>query len=174
MRLAAAAFLLVTGIECGSPRWTRPTNNPVHPGRITVCLELPKEQLPAAHRAVAAWDGALYRWNRVEAVDAPDSPEQCTVIVRMATENKTSDPSALAWCECVGCRDISMMVGRYEMDTQGILQHELGHALGAQHAGGTLMNPTWNHEMYSCPDRTTVLQVAAWNHIDEGLLSWCF
>lgn len=74
----------------------------------------------------------------------------------------------------VGGREISLVKGRYEQDVTGILLHEIGHALGAQHVPGTLMNPRWTPGEFTCPDATTVAQVAAWNKVDLGLLQWCW
>lgn len=173
------AWLLILAFAACGPYWTSTASTYDHPGRITVCLNLPPSQLPEAHVAVTQWDNVLFRWNRIEAVDNPADQGNCSIIVHTTHDvyvgfDGKSEENALAWCSCVGCREISMRVGSYERDVSGILQHEIGHALGAQHAVGTLMDPVWHYGSYSCPDRTTVLQVAAWNRIDASTLSWCF
>ena len=166
-------FITAFAVSCG-PYWAKTGSTTNYPGNITVCLQLPKDQLPLAHIAVAEWDTVLANWERVIPIDNAPDPGICTIQVRIVDKPLADIPNALAWCSCVGCRDISRYAGHYEQDISGILQHEIGHALGAQHVPGTLMNATWEPNKFVCPDRTTVTQVAAWNHVDVTLLSWCY
>lgn len=80
----------------------------------------------------------------------------------------------LAETSMVGGFEIRMRKGWYEQDIPGILMHEMGHAFGAQHVDGTLMNPTWAPHRFVCPDKTTVAQVAAWWQINLDTLSYCY
>ena len=157
-----------------APAWVHPAVNGSFypPTKAYVCLDLPTEQLPAARAAVEGWDHALNQWKHLIAVDGKQ--ETCTYWVHEVTEVLEEDKHALAWASSLGGREISMRKGWYEHDTTGILLHELGHAFGAQHVAGTLMNATYWKHGFICPDVTTVAQVAAFNHVNLGLLSWCY
>lgn len=54
-----------------------------------------------------------------------------------------------------------------------ITMHELGHALGAHHTHGGLMNPEYYPYMYQCVDRPVLEEVASYQHLDFGRLNWC-
>ena len=139
-----------------------------------MCLDLPKAHIPAAVRAVELWDKSLGNWKRVHA-DADyswTSTLGCTVVVHETTRSHPTVDNALAWAR-MGGEVVWMKKGRYEMDVTGILLHELGHIFGADHVPGTLMNAAWEPNTYLCPDRLTVMQVAAWQHADLNLMSWC-
>ncbi len=165
--------LAVTLISCG-PYWARPKKNGVmfDPGTAYVCIDLPVEQHPAAFRAVESWNRSLKQWKIFVPVHGKNEP--CTYFVHEVFEHKIDDEHAMAWASKLGGNEIMMFEGHYEHDTNGILLHELGHALGAQHVYGTLMNPTWTKYHFDCPDEATVAQVAAWNRIDLETLSWCY
>lgn len=134
-----------------------------------MCVELPPAQLPAADAAIAKWSAALYRWKRLVPVHGRHEP--CSFYVH---EGTNGPPNILARASVLGGKEITMYRGWYEFDTQGILLHELGHALGAQHVANSLMNPKWVKNLYVCPDLVTVVQVAAWNDVDLEQLSWCY
>ena len=157
-----------------APAWVHPAVNGSFypPTKAYVCLDLPTEQLPAARAAVEGWDHALNQWKHLIAVDGKQ--ETCTYWVHEVTEVLEEDKHALAWASSLGGREISMRKGWYEHDVTGILLHELGHAFGAQHVPGTLMNATYWRHGFICPDATTVAQVAAWNKVSLELLCWCY
>ncbi len=159
---------------CG-PYWTKPVQNGSNgqPGKITVCLDLPKDQLPAAHEAVSAWDDALSQWMRIVPIDGEDN-SWCSVYVHTTTKPNSQEALALAWASDIGGREVFMYVNHYEYDVKGILLHELGHAFGAQHVEGTLMAPHWSKNGYQCPDKVTVAQVASWHHVNLELMKWCY
>lgn len=173
--LSLALFALTTLAAC-APQWTRPAQNGSMspPTTAYVCIDLPEKQLPGAFAAVEGWDHALKQWKRLVAVDARNGGDACTYLVHEVTEVSEEDKHALAWASMLGGREISMRKGWYEHDTTGILLHELGHAFGAQHVPGTLMNATYWRHGFVCPDATTVAQVAAWNKVSLELLCWCY
>lgn len=166
--------LLVVTFACG-PYWSHAGLNGTmnDSGTWNVCIDLPSDQLAAAHAAVEAWDTALSQWVHVRAIDG-GKQSYCRVWVHMTTKPNIDTPIALAWANAVGGNEVSMMVGRYEQDVSGILLHELGHAFGAQHVAHTLMNPSWSVGAFACPDKITVVQIAAWNHVNLDLLKWCY
>lgn len=150
------------------------------PVKQYVCINLPEKQRIAAHQAVEGWDHALHQWKHLIAVDikpiTPDGeePPHCdTFVHEVVTDQGGSDFHSGAWASQVGGMVIFMRKGYYELDTRGILLHELGHVLGAQHLPGTLMSPTYFKYDFECPDGPTVAQVAAWNQVDLNLLCWC-
>jgi len=113
--------------------------------------------------AVAAWDRAIGGWRHVEMASG-----SCDVhVVYGECESKT----AIACTESLGGSQITIQ--RSSHDTTGVVAHELGHALGAQHVPGTLMD-LQNANKWDCPDATTVAQVAAYNRINLELLGWCW
>lgn len=159
---------------CVPAVWSKPSQNGSLsvPSNSYVCLDLPTKQLPAARAAVEGWDHALKQWKHFIAVDG--NAGNCTYWVHEVTHDYAEDDHALAWASMLGGHEISMRKGWYEHDTTGILLHELGHALGAQHVPGTLMNEQYLRHGFICPDATTVAQVAAWNKVSLELLCWCY
>jgi len=173
---------MVLSANCGGPTWIVP---PLlipeqEQGHIYVCLDLPEESLPGAHVAVTQWDHALHQWRHVEAVDhGRPWLDTCSLWVHEA-DNAPIDndginvPKPLAWTSVLGGTEISMRKGWYEQDVSGILMHEMGHAFGAQHVPGTLMNARWSPHAFVCPDKTTVAQVAAWWQLNMDGLAYCY
>lgn len=159
-------------VGCEPLGWSHPRTNGtwLPPSYAYVCLELPESQIPAAKEALAMWDRSLRQWRRFVPVEGRQQP--CTYWVHETTRPLPSDATALAWTT-VGGMEIVLLRGSYEHDTAGLLMHELGHAMGAQHVPGTLMRPQWHRGGYVCPDAYTVAQVAAYNRVSIDLLSWC-
>lgn len=172
MRLAPIVISALALLGCATS-WHRPSVNGTSdtPSTAYVCIDLPPENVASAERAVAMWDRALAQWRHLKPVVGGDSA--CTYYIHETTQLFPLDPEALAWASILGGREISLVKDRYEHDVSGIIMHELGHCLGAQHVTGTLMNPRWSPEEFRCPDVTTVAQVAAWNRVDLGSLAWC-
>lgn len=142
-----------------------------------VCLDLPDEVLPAAHRALLKWDNAIHQWRHIVIIDhASPWMTTCSKWVHETSiipKDDSINHHIMAYASTVGGSEVLLIKGRYEVDVEGIIMHEIGHTLGAQHVPWTLMNDTWGHGMYMCPDKTTVAQVAAWNQVDISILSWC-
>jgi hypothetical protein len=169
--------LLANG--CTGVQWTQPALNvpKFEQGHVYVCLDLPDKQLSGAHVAVDFWDRAIHQWRNVVAVDHGQPwLTTCTLWVhelKDAPEDAVDGRHLLARTSTLGGFEISMRKDWYERDTAGILMHEMGHAFGAQHVPGTLMDRTWHSHSFVCPDATTVAQVAGWNRISVEILSWC-
>lgn len=164
-----------------SEKWSEPAQNGslIPPTMGYVCVDLPQTTRPTALEAVAEWDHAVHNWKKLVIVDGqPGDSSLCSYwiheVPEQLPEGQGLSDSSAAWTT-VGGRDISMRRGRYEANTKGVLVHELGHALGAQHLPGTTMNPTYKKDYLrgDCPDAPTVAQVAAWNRVNIELLAWC-
>lgn len=134
-----------------------------------VCVQLPNAERAEAFKAIELWDEAIGTWKHLSAIESADNAGCAYSII----ETTNSREGAMAWTETIGGRRIWLTIGRYEYATLGIVLHEMGHALGAQHVDGTLMNPVYSKLEMQCPDRDTVEQVAAWNHVNLDMLSWC-
>lgn len=176
--LWASPLALVLGVFVIAPacavNWTRPAQNGTWeiPSTAYVCINLPEERFDEAKEAVDMWDKSLHQWKHFVAVKGVQDP--CNYIVLETNEAFAPDVNALAWASSIGGTTVTMRKGRYEQDVKGILLHELGHCLGAQHVPGTLMNAKWVYGEFKCPDATTVAQVAAWNNLSLEILSWCY
>lgn len=174
-RRLVALFLFVAIFVACSPSWRKPPvslANLNDSGKAYVCLDLPDSQQKAAVEAVEMWDRAIGNWKHLVPIKSHDD-SFCGFWVHETREDHPKDPTALAWASIIGGREIYMKIGSYEKDTKGILLHELGHALGAQHVKGTLMNAHWSPGAFICPDVTTVSQVAAFHGLNLETLSWC-
>ncbi len=173
MKLLFVLFLSLSLVNCSWTAWRRPTRNGTTdtPSTHYVCINLPESHRSEAARAVELWDQAMSQWVHLKVAEGPE--DWCRYTILETTMEYPDDPEALAWASMIGGREVSLIKGRYEHDITGIVLHELGHCLGAQHVPGTLMNPRWEPGLFVCPDATTVAQVAAWHHADLGLLSWC-
>lgn len=136
-----------------------------------ICLDVSEKSKPEIIRAIDVWNVALQNWIKFLPTEET-STGSCDVLI---TEVATSDvPLALAWTSKVGGNIIYLIKGRYELDAFGVVLHEMGHVLGAQHIHGTLMNETYDKKLYTCPDAITIAQVAAWNKVSLDILKWCY
>lgn len=167
-------FFLLVASGCVT-QWSHPPKNGsfIPPGSATVCIDMPPAKASAAIIAVNAWSRALKQWRVMKPVVWSPEPEKCTFHIRETSSGNPSNDDAVAWTSSVGGREIFLIRGLYEKNITEIVMHELGHALGAQHVPGTLMDKEVRGDPHACPDRESVAQVAAWNKVDIGLLSWC-
>jgi len=173
-----AAF--VTAFFGCEPRWIGPKRIDTWNGvqSTYICLDLPEKVVDEAAEAVKLWDKSLKQWKRmipvVGGVKVTDEFEiGCSYLITEVEKPNPGDPLAVAWTSRIGGKYIYLRKGYYEEDIKVIVLHELGHAFGAQHVAGTLMNPVYNTITSKCPDVTTVSQVAAFNGLDLSTLSWC-
>ena len=69
----------------------------------------------------------------------------------------------LVWADRIGNRDLN-----------GILLHEMGHALGLGHdSRGQLMSAHYGHQKQQCVDRAAVHSLAAQRQLPFDELNWC-
>jgi predicted Zn-dependent protease len=75
----------------------------------------------------------------------------------------------------IGSHSIYLIRDRMFNDgVKPISMHELGHALGAKHVDGSLMNPQYYPYLYQCVDEITLEQVAQYQHLTKSQLNWCY
>lgn len=168
MRAIAFAALLA---GC-APTWSTPLPAWQETRNLVVCVDLPAAHLDAARSAIVKWDTALRGWRRVVMVESHPTPE-CDKTIQVTESWLPEDEAAAGWVPEVGGSEIFLVRGRYERDIEGVIAHEIGHALGAQHIEGTMMHPRTAPDVPRCPDVATVAQVAAWHHVELQTLSWC-
>lgn len=168
------AFLAFLTSDCSQITWHAPKLNgsAVSPVTQYVCVDVPNAQLPAVKEGVKAWSKSLAQWKVLEVVTDDSLGIRCDYLIQETTDTCPSNDSAVAWASDIGGHLIFLTKSRYERDPTAIVLHEMGHVLGAQHVAGTIMNESYIPNS-TCPDVVTVAQVAAWNHVNLSLLSWC-
>lgn len=136
-----------------------------------VCVDVSKNSESEVIEAIAAWDKAIGSWKRLVYHDG--IIEGCSYTIKEVTPGPQVNPISLAQVSAIGGKEILLFKGRYEADVLGIVLHELGHAFGARHMAGTLMNPSLLYKVHTCPDAATVAQVAVANNLNLLEISWC-
>lgn len=169
--MALLAFLVS---DCSQIIWRVPKINGsvVTPVTQYVCVDVPDAQMQPVKDGVRAWSRAIAQWKVLEVVTDDSLGIRCDYLIQETTDVAPGNENAVAWASDIGGHLIFLTKGRYEKDPTSIVLHEMGHALGAQHVAGTIMNESYIPGAV-CPDVVTVAQVAAWNHVNLGLLSWC-
>lgn len=157
---------------CSFQHWTSAKLNNEPTQTIQVCINITSEYNAAAEAAVQDWQKSLINYYNITSVIGPSL--YCDIHIDEVNQAFKDNPFALARTSRQGGHSIFLVKGRYESATKIIVLHELGHAFGAQHVNGTLMDYNYNKNMPSCPDFITVLQVAQWNHINLNMLMWCY
>ena len=137
-----------------------------------VCVDVAPAQLPAVLEAIDAWDAAISNWKRL-VPHVGKNLDACDYVIVEVEPEESVGPMTLATTSSLFGRLIKLYRGRYEADPLSVVLHEVGHALGARHMTGTMMNPQILRNMYKCPDAATIAQVAIANDIDPTMLSWC-
>jgi hypothetical protein len=165
------AFSVISCVETFS--WKKTLFDLENEARVkTVCIDANENKKTEIIQAFSIWNNSISNWTRFE-IDEGFS--DCDVLVTEVEEIEVpyEVSNVLAWVPDLGTQIIYLVRGKYEKDPTGIIMHEIGHMLGAQHVEGTLMNSTYDKILYSCPDKFTVAQIAAWNKINLSILSWC-
>ena len=57
---------------------------------------------------------------------------------------------------------------------QGVILHEMGHLLGAQHDQSGLMLPNYSEVGFHCVDEDAMKEVAEYWHLDSDHLNFCY
>lgn len=74
----------------------------------------------------------------------------------------------------IGGHWLHLVVSRLTPDQYGgVTMHELGHALGASHTSGGLMNAFYDHDD-QCVDYKAIVQVAEWYNWDINTVNYCY
>lgn len=82
---------------------------------------------------------------------------------------------ALAFCEAIGGHHMYLVRNRLDNDSvKGVVMHEIGHLLGAEHRREDgLMDPIHHDYDSQCIDRGTLEQVAAYQHLPFVNMNYC-
>ena len=137
-----------------------------------VCVDVSEEQLFKVLDAIYAWDVALNNWKRL-VPRLGKNFEGCDYTISEAEPTDEVGPLTLAMTSSLFGREIKLYKGRYEIDPTSIVLHELGHAFGAKHMPGTMMNAEIIYFKYKCPDAATIAQIATANGLSPDVLAWC-
>lgn len=167
------AFLLVLILclpTCAPVRWTYVQDTGSSLPVYTICAppDLPHRQ--EIGEAVQAWRYSVRGWREIDFT----TDTRCSLRIDVVPGNPCQTPDALACVNALGGDQVWLLAGRWDIDPRGIVLHEIGHALGAQHLAGTLMGARNSPGRYSCPDRETIVQVAAYQHAPLYEFSWCY
>lgn len=80
----------------------------------------------------------------------------------------------LAWVDSVGGYKVSVVHERVRSEWLfGVMLHELGHLLGADHNSEHLMGPYFDIREYSCIDYAAMRLVSEYQHINMVDLNYC-
>jgi hypothetical protein len=166
------------------------TKHPVHvgsSGSVPVYLsdDLPEYLRDAAIDAVHQWNlvlnGHLLLDVRSEHVSRKQVQDTDVIFIDVAKDKEPMileihDPDIAGLTAPWGHRRPSALILLVEHKTRGIatelILHELGHALGAHHQEGTLMQARHNDQVV-CVDKATWAQVAKVWHWDIESGNWC-
>lgn len=90
-------------------------------------------------------------------------------------EHKGSHSYSLGFTVAIGNHTIYLVRDRIKENkmVKGIVMHEVGHALGAEHVGDGLMFPGYDAERYQCVDYQTVKAVAEYHNWKVDTLNYC-
>lgn len=89
-------------------------------------------------------------------------------------DNISGSSKTLAWVDSVG--GMRMWVVRDRLQNHyvtGVMLHEIGHLLGAEHDNVYLMQPVFNWEEYRCVDYYTLANVAKYQHLKLQEMNYC-
>lgn len=168
MKLLVLAFFTLVVSGC-SVQWHGPTATTLYPDRdLQICSAVRPELNRGIRDAADMWNRSLANWRHVVQVSS-----NCDIEIL-----ETNEPTrtSWAWTSELGGGTILLNIAHlpaFSRHTASVVGHEVGHALGAQHLPGTLMQLHWDG-LWECPDAATVAQVAAYHRINLELLAWCW
>ncbi len=141
-------------------------------------------------KAVSAWNYALNGYIHLTVVDTSFDMEVSKIreqdrlggwlVMKTNSRNKMiplpgiSGNRTVGWSDVVGGHHMWLIRDRmFNDDVVGICLHEMGHLLGAHHAGHRLMDPTYTQDKGSCIDLVSMRMVAEYNHLPADRLNYC-
>lgn len=157
-----------------SPTWKIPATSFSQPSTMIVCVDVQQDSLQSISDAIDDWNTALTSWKKLELQVGSVGDPSCSISIEDVDRLPVDDPDAIALTNGLGGNRIYLLKGSYEMNARTVVSHELGHVFGAQHVNGTLMSSRSGGARKSCPDVTTMAQVAAYNDLNLETLSWCY
>jgi hypothetical protein len=125
-------------------------------------------------RVIGEWNYALNGGIILQLVDKECN--NCWYIIKLDSGcqmvidfDRSHEYETLAWANEVGGDRIYVIRDRLSLDSEaGVIRHEIGHLLGAVHAGRRLMTPTYDYGRYICIDKLTTDMVSVYMGI-EGM-----
>jgi hypothetical protein len=141
--------------------------------------------------AVRQWNFAMNGYVKLEVQSQPFDMEidiirkclsgGCWMIMKIDSLNPmvgavdpTPETRTLAWANDIGGNRVYVIRDRIQNKWMtGIMLHEMGHLLGAQHDNVYLMRPHFNWEDYRCVDYQALKLVAEAQHIPMEHLNYC-
>lgn len=166
MKRCIIAFLFACFVCSCQKDWTVPIQTMSPPKEFAVCIDdsVQQQTISRVKEAVGIWGKSLERWRTVTL--------ECSGDV-LVVEGVCEEQTALACTNKLGGDLINLVKGKYEKNVVELVSHELGHVFGAQHTSTGLMAPIF-YGQSACPDELTIKQVAAYNHVNADLLSFCY
>jgi len=143
--------------------------------------------------AIKQWNYALNGYVRLDVISTtfdmlPSELERirdcdCWVIMKVDSHNPNipDEPikgkpqyHTLAWVNMLGGKLMWVVRDRINNEWMiGIVLHEMGHMLGAEHDKVYLMQPSYSWEDYRCVDKWTLGQVARYQGLPISRLNYC-
>lgn len=164
-------FLFGCAAETYEVRWVVGEYN--GPKQIhTFCLDIDEARAQESRSAFATWNKALNGWK--EFVEVPFKIN-CDIPVTMEVDSGPVKRYATAFGNLKLKAHYIVIFDLMGTEvTYVTMLHEIGHLLGANHQGRTLMDPFIYPDISTCPDKPTVSQVTVkWNMRIEQL-TYCY
>jgi hypothetical protein len=181
-------FLIITLTGCashfGEYRYTRNGREEIGKEYIMyVDSSFGEMDMIEIDNAVNQWNYSLNGAIRIKMVRGQGSSEGNSWIIKKIDSKYNSIPDfwrdgrkyyVLAWANKIGGDKVYVIRDRViSRWIHGLMMHEIGHLLGADHDSGHLMKYVFNENEYRCIDYTTMKQVATYNGLDLRRLNYC-